>query len=139
MMKFLKVLGVLAFLLCESSMLLAQKPQLLDNTLKVVKKKNMATFTRTLTPIDAQTFKSEVRSFDGALKCTGTYIKDNDAFYEHGEFVFYYSDGQIESRGRYEQGLKVGVWERYMANGTRKADRYYNPESTTLIRQVMTE
>ncbi len=43
----------------------------------------------------------------------------------HGNFEFYHTNGTLESKGNYLDGLKVGVWERYDANGKPLAERMY--------------
>lgn len=131
---------VLAFLVgVLSSEACAQQVQYLDNTLRTVKSARQATYTRQLTPVGGEEFKAEIKTRDGQLKVRGGYIKVKEELLEHGEFVYFYPNGSTESRGRYERGVKVGVWERYTMDGQRKPDRYYNPESADILRQVMNQ
>jgi hypothetical protein len=43
----------------------------------------------------------------------------------NGSFEFYHPDGKIESRGLYQEGAKVGVWERFDSKGNQLAERMY--------------
>jgi TonB family protein len=60
----------------------------------------------------------------GELKMQGHYI-DAELTKPHGEFVYHYQNGQIESKGLYENGAKIGVWERWNPDGSPKAERFY--------------
>lgn len=62
---------------------------------------------------------------EGELKMRGHYL-DNALEVPHGEFTYFYQNGQIESKGKYENGAKIGVWERFNPNGVAKAERYYS-------------
>lgn len=44
----------------------------------------------------------------------------------HGDFIYYYVNGQVESRGRFENGHKIGVWERFDTEGRPMAERVYD-------------
>jgi len=61
---------------------------------------------------------------DGALKMSGHYLNEQ-LTKPHGEFVYYYQNGQIESKGLYENSAKIGVWERWNPDGSPKAERFY--------------
>jgi len=37
---------------------------------------------------------------------------------KHGDWVIYYSDGQLQSKGKYIDGHREGIWERYDEHGT---------------------
>ena len=114
----------------------SQDVNYLDSQMKETKKRQ-ASFVRELTELGNDTYSARITSADGWVKCEGIYVFLEGKFMEHGEFVFYYPSGQIESKGKYEYGVKVGSWERYTTGGTRKADRFYDPESANLIRNVM--
>lgn len=100
-------------------------------------KKRTAVYRRELEKVSNDLYSCTVYDDHDRVKFIGSYIKAKDKFFEHGEFVFYHPNGRIESRGRYENGIKVGSWERYTASGGRKPDRYYDPEAAALIRNVM--
>jgi len=61
----------------------------------------------------------------GKVKMTGSYT-DEELEAEEGEFIYYYRNGNIESKGMCSEGIKYGVWERYLWDGSRRADRYYS-------------
>ena len=61
----------------------------------------------------------------GKLKMTGSY-SDEMLELEEGEFTFYYRNGNVESKGMCSEGVKFGIWERYLWDGTRREDRYYS-------------
>lgn len=131
-------LCLLAFLLTSFVQVSAQDKDYLDIKLEQTKKRK-ATFERELVKIGDNTFRATIRTKEGELKAEGIYIFMDEKFMEHGEFVFYHSNGKVESRGMYNYGFKIGGWERYTASGQRKADRYYNPESVNTIRNAMNE
>lgn len=139
LMKFFASLTALFLFITSSTLLCAQDVQFLDGGLNNVKKKKNATFVRTLEIQDDQTYEAEVKDLDGNLKFRGTYAFIEGRFVEHGSFTFFHTNGKVESSGMYENGIKVGTWERYTSSGQQKADRYYNPESAPLIRQVMSQ
>jgi TonB family protein len=59
---------------------------------------------------------------------TGAY-KDKALSTEHGEFKYFYANGVVESQGRYANGNKVGVWNRWSYDGNPKPDRQYAEEN----------
>lgn len=63
---------------------------------------------------------------DGRLLAQGQFI-DPGLTEMHGDFVHYYTNGRVESRGRFEHGRKTGVWERFDAGGKPLAERIYDP------------
>lgn len=63
---------------------------------------------------------------DRRLLAQGQFI-DAGLGERHGEFTFYHLNGLVESHGRYEQGRKVGVWQRFDRAGRPLADRIYDP------------
>lgn len=135
------ILPLLALLLClsaASSQTVSAQDEIvyLDAQLQETKRRK-ATYKRELTKVNDSTYSSRVVDNDERLKFVGTYKFDGKKMVEHGEFVFYHGNGQVESRGRYEHGVKVGTWERFTSTGNRKADRYYDPEAAAVIRDVM--
>jgi len=57
---------------------------------------------------------------DGSIK--EVYYKENDTFI--GEYISYYSNGQVENKGRYNnEGEMDGIWQGYFENGNVK---YYS-------------
>jgi len=90
-----------------------------------------------LTKIGGEVFNGTIYDFGGEIKATGRYIKVNKRVLEDGHFVYYFANGQIESEGEFDRGVKVGNWKRYDPTGKRKADRYYPVESANKIREAM--
>lgn len=116
----------------------AQDLDYLDTKLEETKKRQ-ATYVREFVEIENNVYQCTVKHVNGSLKCEGVYVLMDGKFMEHGEFVFYYSNKQVESKGRYQYGIKVGSWERYTSGGNRRPDRYYDPESANMIRNVMNQ
>jgi antitoxin component YwqK of YwqJK toxin-antitoxin module len=114
----------------------AQDVAYLNSQLQEVKKRE-AEFVRELTQFAPDKFSARVVDMKGKVKFEGIYTVVEGKMYEHGEFIFYHPNGKVESRGFYEYGVKTGTWERYDAVGSKKADKYYNPESAALIRSTM--
>lgn len=109
----------------------------LDSQFKIVEKEKEAAFTRSLTHLSDSIYLAVIQDQNGKLKSEGVYVFTQERFVEHGEFIFYHSNGQVESIGYYELGIKTGEWDRYTSTGARKASRYYDPESAAMIRHAM--
>lgn len=62
---------------------------------------------------------------DGTVLMTG-HFADTALSLPDGLFAFYYDNGQVESAGMYEDGMKKGLWQRYTAWGTHLAERIYD-------------
>jgi hypothetical protein len=107
-----------------------------DALLKQTQKRN-AIYTLQLSQIGGDIFGGTILSDKKDVKAVGQWKLEDKRYLEHGQFIFFYSTGQIESQGEYDRGVKVGNWQRYEENGTRKADRYYNPESAAAIRKTL--
>ena len=134
MMKLLIVIFVFVFGTIGS--VYSQDQSFLDSQLRETKKKN-ATFMRIMTHIGDSIFVARVTDIEGNLRIEGAYVHKDGKITENGRFTFYHQNGQIESQGMYEMGVKVGTWKRFKQNGANKADRFYNPESASLIRAAM--
>ena len=99
--------------------------------------KGEAVYYRDLTPT-AEGFSGSVYWNNGDLRMTGFYKEDNDGgLVKHGDFIFYYDNGNIESLGSYEYGIKVGAWKRFTTDGKARPNRYYKPDSADFIRNAM--
>ncbi|MCA1751230.1 MAG: hypothetical protein LC670_05465 [Flavobacteriales bacterium] len=96
----------------------------LDDRMDVVKKKNSATYYCTLEEETPDGFHFKVYFLSGEVKMEGIY-KDPDMKIAHGQFNFYYRNGQTESTGEYREGNKYGIWQRYQPDGTPKAEKIY--------------
>lgn len=60
----------------------------------------------------------------GNLIMSGTY-SDSELTVEEGVFHYYFANGEQESIGNYEDGVKKGNWKRWDWLGVRKPDRIY--------------
>jgi antitoxin component YwqK of YwqJK toxin-antitoxin module len=99
--------------------------------------KGEAVYYRDLTPT-AEGFSGSVYWINGDLRMTGFYKEDNEGgLVKHGDFIFYYDNGNIESLGSYEYDIKVGAWKRFTTEGTARPNRYYKPDSADFIRDAM--
>jgi len=83
-----------------------------------------ASYYQTIQAAGAMGFMLKTYFLTGELKMIG-HTKESGCFLPDGEFVFYYQNGAVESRGQYRNGVKAGIWERYASDGTSKAERVY--------------
>jgi hypothetical protein len=102
-------------------------------------KKKDALFVRYMYPVNDSLFVAHVNDLSGTRKMDGHFLLRGEKWLEHGQFIFYYPGGKIESKGGYEYGYKAGAWERYSEDGMRKPDRYYNPASASILRALKDE
>ncbi len=102
-----------------------QDRQYLDAVMRPTQKKN-AVYYRVLTASGADGHTGKTYAMDGKVKAEGTYA-DPGLAVENGPFTFYHSNGKVESRGTYRNGLKSGVWERYDRWGRPLAEKVYDP------------
>ncbi len=101
-------------------------PQYLSAVLEPTSKKNAA-FYRVPNGMKDDLFVGTTYAVDGRMKAEGTY-SDRDLRIEHGMFIFYHGNGEVESRGAYEHGKKTGLWKRYAVSGEPLAEKMYDPE-----------
>lgn len=101
-------------------------PQYLSALLEPTSKKQAA-FYRVPAGKTGEVFAGTIHTIDGRLKAKGTYL-DEALTIEHGVFEFYHPNGEVESRGAYQNGRKSGVWERYSSAGVPLAEKIYDPE-----------
>ena len=87
-------------------------------------RKDKVTFERTVTLDENGQYAVIVKDAEGRLRMTGTYV-DEALNTAHGQFTFYYPNGNVESSGMYANGTKTGTWERFAEDGTAKAERNY--------------
>lgn len=100
----------------------------LDAQLNVVRDSVSSKFIRTTTAEADTVYTVRINYRTGELMMTGAY-KDKSLSTEHGEFKYYYANGVVESQGRYVNGNKVGVWNRWSYDGNPKPDRQYAEEN----------
>ncbi len=108
----------------------------LSQLFKLTDKKS-AYYTRVYEPTDKGEFIATVKDMKGSLRMMGTMVPMGEEMTEHGHFIFYYENGQVESEGYYEHGIKVGAWKRFTVRGSERPERYYKPESADFLRDVM--
>ena len=97
----------------------------LNNRLEPVKSKAEATYVSRITAEDEHGYYFKAYFLTGQIKLEGYYL-DEQMNVEHGKFIFYYINGQVESQGNYSYGVKTGVWERYGEDGTARPERIYS-------------
>jgi antitoxin component YwqK of YwqJK toxin-antitoxin module len=96
----------------------------LNDRLDPVKEKDNATYYYKMEEKTPDGFHFKVYFLTGEVKMEGVY-KDSEMKIAHGQFVFYYRNGQTESVGVYREGNKYGIWQRYQPDGTPKAEKIY--------------
>lgn len=89
--------------------------------------KKEALYERTYTECEDGSFKAEIKYFNGTIRATGSYVLIEGEMICHGDFVFYYENGNKESEGSFKEGYKTGEWRRYMKDGTELRPKYYQP------------
>jgi TonB family protein len=118
---FLTMVGL--WISVATSVCYSQSAVFLDNQFRVTIKEK-ASFHAEPDGLSDGLFILKAKYLSGAIRFTGSYL-DKDFTEPHGFFEYYYLNGNIESRGYYCRGKKVGDWERYDYDGTRRADRIY--------------
>jgi TonB family protein len=78
-------------------------------------------------PVEDGLFTLTVHYLSGAPRMKGGFV-DKEFTIEDGYFEYYYINGKAESSGFFKEGRKVGPWERYNWDGSRKPDRIYAGE-----------
>lgn len=123
----LPIIGLLLFMGAVPLQTSAQKQerQYLDAVMQATTKKN-AVYYRELTGSGAEGHNGKIYSMDGKVKAEGVYA-DPALTVENGKFTFFHSNGKVESKGVYRNGLKSGVWERYDRWGRPLAEKVYDP------------
>jgi len=101
-------------------------PQYLTAALEQTVRKSAA-FYRVANGMRSDLYLGILYTMDGLMKAEGTYV-DAALKIPHGAFVFYHTNGEVESRGNYQNGHKAGVWERYDPAGRPLAEKVYDPE-----------
>ncbi len=91
-----------------------------------------ASYYRTKDGMQGDLHVGKTFDLEGRLKADGRYA-DPDLTIEHGEFVFYHANGEVESRGEYVMGNKSGIWERFDQWGRPLAEKVYEPEALANI------
>jgi hypothetical protein len=95
----------------------------LNDRMEETKKKD-ATYYCEFEKVEDKGYHYKAYFLSGELKMEGWY-KDEAMQIPHGSFVYYYQTGQIESKGEFQDGEKVGVWQRYDRYGNEKPEKVY--------------
>ena len=61
---------------------------------------------------------------DGFKRSIQQYVNGVD----YGKWIFYHSNGKIETKGKFKEGLKVGVWKYFYSNGKIKQISRYSSQ-----------
>jgi hypothetical protein len=135
---FVRIAVFVSALFAQVEVLAQEEQQTLffDALLKQTQKRN-AVYTLQLSHIGGNIFEGTIFSDQKEVKAVGQWKLEDKRYIEHGQFVFFYANGQIESQGEYDRGVKVGNWQRFEENGVKKTDRYYNPESADAVRKTL--
>jgi periplasmic protein TonB len=96
----------------------------LNDRFEVVNSQSNSRYYRIQQHLENQLFDVEIHYISGGLKMKGQYLVTETRL-EHGDFEYYYKNGHVESKGKFKYGNKIGPWERYDWDGTRKGDRFY--------------
>jgi hypothetical protein len=136
--KFRTLVLIFSFTAFSSAMLAQAEVSTvyLDQMFKITSNSS-APYKLELKKIAGDTYSGMVTDYLGAIKSKGTYIMVAKKYLEDGHFTYYYQNGQIESEGEFDRGVKVGSWKRFDQNGKRKADKYYPAESADKVRETM--
>lgn len=108
----------------------------LDALMKNTSQEN-SSYKLELAKVGGDIYNGTIYDYSGEVKAKGRYIRVNKRLLEDGHFIYYYANGQIESEGEFDRGVKVGNWKRFDPSGKRKTDRYYPVESANKIREAM--
>lgn len=77
-----------------------------------------------ITTLNNSKFTGTCNTYDqkNNIISTQTYLEGLD----HGEWIFYFTDGQIKTQGKLELGKKIGEWKYFHENGNLKQIAYYD-------------
>lgn len=109
----------------------------LDGQYQPMESKLGARYYRLDTRLEEEVTSVTMYYITGVKKMEGQY-QGIDPQLEEGEFVYYYRNGQVESRGRYCKGKKCGIWKRYAWDGSERSDRLY-PDPGSFQRKIIDE
>lgn len=107
------------------------------NAMMQVSAEGQSSYRLTLIPGTDEHFKGTIYDALENLKVEGPYVQRNGRYIEDGHFKYYFPNGQVESEGEFQAGVKVGHWKRYDFQGNQKPDRYYPPSSASARRKSM--
>ena len=84
-----------------------------------------AMYLRTSDLLDDGHYHVKISFLDGQTRMIGRYT-DQQLDIEEGWFVYYFATGNRESQGHYQNGQRVGIWNRWDWQGNALSDRFYS-------------
>lgn len=96
----------------------------MTNHMEVTDNKKDAAYVCEIVEESDQGFHVKAYFLTGELKMDG-WFQDEDLTQPHGEFTYYYQNGQVESKGEFLEGSKFGLWERFDFEGNPKPEKIY--------------
>src|SRR5689334_3466373 len=113
----MKLILPVLLLFFSASILKAQKiERYYDYTWKEVSDATKARFYSLIEKEDSVWNRKDYYLREGRLQMQG-YYKDADCKIEHGDFTWYHPNGYLQTKGRYSNGKKSGVWLSFHENG----------------------
>ena len=128
---------VLTFLLIAFSanvFALQDDKTFLDENFNPISDMNRAKYYRTVQQHNENLYYAEVFYLTDLPQMKGHYL-DKQITILHGLCTFFHRNGKIESKGDFNNGNRMGVWERYTLFGERKPDRFY-PSADEIARAI---
>lgn len=124
----MRFLVIIIYLLFVPGMLISQslETSYLDDAFRVVDTEDEASYVREVSTSESGLFMVDVYYHPShKIKMTGSY-SDEELEKEEGLFTYYYRNGQVESKGMCSSGVKFGVWERFLWDGTARPEKFYS-------------
>lgn len=75
--------------------------------------------------------KVETHHPNGKIKEVFSELKDKRSSVKHGDYFGYHQNGQLVQKGKYDHGVKVGLWWEYFSNG--KVKEIFNFDSQSAV------
>jgi len=107
----------------------------MTNHMEVTDNKKEASYICKIVDESEMGYQVKAYFLTGELKMEG-WFQDKELTQPHGEFTYYYQNGQIESKGEFMEGSKFGLWERYDFEGNPKPEKIY---ATLQIMQAISD
>ncbi|MFN0031163.1 MAG: TonB family protein [Flavobacteriales bacterium] len=128
MKRMLRISWFCLFLGLSAISLAQTRTEFIDAQMKVVPTAETAKYSREVTLLlPDSTYSVTMKLITGEMFMEGFYL-DKALEIEHGDFKYFYGNGNPESQGRFKEGYKVGLWKRWNFDGVPKPDRLYPDE-----------
>ena len=125
---FITILSSVFFVL----ILNAQNSIGLNHSLHPIKNGENAIYHLEYQASDSGVYSVKIYYSDDHLLMTG-FSLDSLGQQLNGSSKWYYKNGQLQAQGTYKFSQKLGVWERYNEDGSRKPDRHYSDVNMNTI------